>query len=185
MDNILFNISVVIQIIVFVALIALIFSLTKIIKGLTIKVESLQDDFTKFKVKVDPLIDETLVTMKKVNSIAQSIDENLDGVKGTVDKVRNTVENLTDFVEGLRRKVEPSIYDTVNGYSAVVQGVKAFIERLKSTGNKVNRKTYNENLLFEPPESSDNEEYDFEDEFKDINKELNEVRKKLEEMKKV
>ncbi len=149
------------------------------------KVESLQDDFTKFKIKIDPLIDETLVTMKKVNSIAQSIDENLDGVKGTVDKVRNTVENLTDFVEGLRRKVQPSIYDTVNGYSAVVQGVKAFIERLKSTGSKVNRKPYNENLLFEPPESSDNEEYDFENEFKDINKELNEVRKKLEEMKKV
>lgn len=185
MDNILFNISVVIQIIVFIALIALIVSLTKIIKGLTLKVESLQDDFTKFKVKVDPLIDETLVTMKKINSIAQSIDENLDGVKGTVDKVRNTVEHITDFVEGLRKRVEPSVYDTVNGYSAIVQGVKAFIEKLKSGSNKTYRAAYKENLLFEPPESSENEEYDFEDEFKDINKELNEVRKKLEEMKKV
>jgi len=183
LDNILFNISVVIQIIVFIALIALIFSLTKIIKGLTFKVESLQDDFNKFKVKVDPLIDETLVTMKKINSIAQSIDENLDGVKGTVDKVRNTVENITDFVEGLRRKVEPSVYDTVNGYSAIVQGVKVFFEKLKSNSSKT--KPYNENLLFEPAETSENEEYDFEDEFKDINKELNEVRKKLEEMKKV
>jgi len=148
------------------------------------KVETLQDDFTKFKIKIEPLIDETLVTLKKINSIAQTIDENLDGVKGTVDKVRNTVENITDFVEGLRRKVEPSINDTVNGYSAVVKGIRAFVEKFKS-GDKMINKPYNDNLLFEPSESPDNEEYDFEDEFKDINKELNEVRKKLEEMKKV
>ncbi len=185
MDNILFNISVVIQIIVFIALIALIVSLTKIIKGLTAKVESLQDDFTKFKVRIDPLIDETLSTMKKINSIAQTVDENLDGLKGTVDKVRDTIENITDFVEGLRKRVEPSVYDTIKGYSAVVNGVKAFIEKFRSGSNKNIRKSYNRDLLFEPSENSESEENDFEDEFNDINKELNEVRKKLEEMKKV
>jgi uncharacterized protein YoxC len=182
--SIFLNISIVIQIIVFVALIFLVVSLTKIVKGLTNKVDSLQNDFEKFKTKVDPAIDETLVLLKKVNKVADKIDDNIETIKSAVDKVKDTSSEIMDFALTVKRKAEPSILNYVSAFNAFTKGTQVFFNRLKGNPDRI--EAHDENFLFdEHLENNSDTTIDFESEFKDINKELNEVRKKLEEMKKV
>jgi len=182
--SIFLNISVVIQIIVFAALIYLVVMLTKIIKGLTDKVEFLQKDFDNFKTKIDPAIDETLILLKKVNKVADKIDENIVTIKSAVDKVKDTSSEIMDFALIVKRKVEPPIIDSLIAFNAFAVGVKVFVEKLRSRQEHL--ESVEKNLLFdEHLENNSDSTFDIDSEFNDINKELNEVRKKLEEMKKV
>jgi uncharacterized protein YoxC len=182
--SIFLNISIVIQIVVFISLIYLVVTLTKIIKGLTEKVENLQKDFDGFKTKVDPAVEEALVLLKKVNKVADKIDDNIVTIKSAVDKVKDTSSEIMDFALNVKRRVEPSIIDSVNSFNAFSKGVRVFFDRLKLKRDLAEKPE--ENFLFdEHIENNNDNTIDFESEFTDINKELNEVRKKLEEMKKV
>ena len=182
--SIFLNISIIIQIIVFVALIYLVVSLTKIIKGLTSKVDSLQSDFDNFKTKVDPAIDETLILLKKVNKVADKIDDNILTIRSAVDKVKDTSSEIMDFALTVKRRVEPSVMNYVSAFNAFSKGAQVFFNRLKSNPERIEARE--QNYLFdEHLENNNDNTIDFESEFNDINKELNEVRKKLEEMKKV
>lgn len=182
--SILLNISIVIQIIVFIALIYFAVSMIKIIKGLKNKVDSFQIDFDNFKTKVDPAIDETLILLKKVNKVVDKIDVNILTIKGAVDKVKDTSSEIMDFVLTVKRKVEPSVMNYVTSITAFTKGTQAFFSKLKSDNERV--ELQDENFLFdEHLEDNNDTPIDYENEFKDINKELNEVRKKLEEMKRV
>ena len=157
------------------------------------KIDSLQNDFTSFKNRLDPVIEDTLELLKKVNRVAEKVETNIDTLKTSVDKVKKTADSIVDFVVKVKGKVEPSIMDTVTAYTAMVKGVSTFFDKLKSTKRTYKSYRNDDNLLFdeafEPvtssPLSIDKEEFNFDNQFNDINKELNEVRKKLEEMKKV
>ena len=156
----------------------------KIIKSLTIKIDSLTSDFNNFKTKVDPAIDEALVLLKKVNKVVDKIDDNILTIRSAVDKVKDTSSEIMDFALNVKRKVEPSVMNYVSAFNAFSKGTQVFFNRLKSNPDRI--ESHEENFLFdEHLENNNDNTIDFESEFKDINKELNEVRKKLEEMKKV
>lgn len=179
--EILNNVSVIIQIILFLAFIILVVSLIGYVKKLMTKIEDLQNDVNKFKVRLDPLIDDTQELVKKLNRISEKVDDNITIVKTTLEKVRDAAENVIDFKDRIIRTAEPPILDTVKAFSAIVKGVKTFVEKWKS-GKEVHSGYSDDNLLFDSAPESD---FDINKEYDDINKELNEVRKKLEEMKKV
>jgi uncharacterized protein YoxC len=176
--QILLSISIIIQIILFIAFIFLVFKLTGYLKKLIGKTEELKDDIGNFKIRLEPLIDDTLELVKKLNAISGKVEENIDTVKKVTDKVKELTDDIYDFKNKLQKKIEPPINDTINFYNAIIKGVKVFTDKLKSPKEK----TPSDNLLFD-----DKIDYDVEikEEYNDINKELNEVRKKLEEMKKV
>jgi len=176
-------VSVIIQIVLFVALIFVIVSLTKYLKLLMAKVDVLEDDFNKFKTRVDPLIDDSRALIQKINKISDKVDDNFKYVTLTVEKIKDTVEDIVELKERIIRKAEPPIFDTINAFAAIVKGVKTFSDTIKR--NRPVRKQYPEeddNLLFD---NNGDSEFELEKQYDDINKELNEVRKKLEEMKKV
>jgi uncharacterized protein YoxC len=176
--QILLSISIIIQIILFIAFIILIFSLTGYLKKLIGKTEELKDDVNNFKVRLEPLIDDTLELVKKLNTISGKVEENIDTVKKVTDRIKDITEDIYDFKNKLQKKIEPPINDTINFYNAIIRGVKVFTEKIKSPREKHPA----DNMLFD-----DKIDYDVEikEEYNDINKELNEVRKKLEEMKRV
>jgi uncharacterized protein YoxC len=182
-------ISVCVQIILFVAFIVLIVALNKYIKGLMTKIEYLQKDVNAFKVRLEPLIDDSLQLVKKLNSISDKVDDNIDVIKKTVLKVRDATDKIIEFEQNLQNKIEGPVVDTINTYSAVVKGIKTFIERFRF-GKRSDIRGYSgsesDEINFDteekPVEVKNNK---FEEDFNEINKELNDVRKKLEEMKKV
>lgn len=176
-------VSVIIQIILFIALIIAVFSLSNYVKLLMKRVDVLQDDFNKFKVKVDPLIDDTRTMVQKINKISDKVDDNFEYVTKTLDKLRAATDDVINFKDRIIRRAEPPIFDTINAFSAIVKGVKVFTDTWSK--NKPSRTHYeveDNNLLFDTNSDS---EFELDKEYDDINKELNEVRKKLEEMKKV
>lgn len=176
--QILLSISIIIQIVLFIAFIVLIFTLSSYVKKLIGKTDELKDDINNFKTRLDPLIDDTLDLVKKLNTISGKVEENIDTVKKATEKVKELTEDIYEFKNKLQRKIEPPINDTINFYYALLKGIKVFTDKIKSPKEKMPE----ENLLFD-----DKIDYDVEikEEYNDINKELNEVRKKLEEMKRV
>jgi uncharacterized protein YoxC len=177
--QILLSISIIIQIILFVAFIILIISLSNYVKKLIGKTDELKVDLNNFKVRLEPLIDDTLELVKKLNTISGKIDDNMENVKKVTERVRVLTDDIYEFKNKLQKKIEPPINDTINFYTAIVKGIKVFTDRLKSPKSE---RLPSDNLLFD-----DKIDYDVEikEEYNDINKELNEVRKKLEEMKRV
>ena len=176
--QILLSISIIIQIILFIAFIVLIFSLSNYVKKLIGKTDELKTDLNSFKVRLEPLIDDTLELVKKMNTISAKVEDNLETVKKVTERVKDITEDIYEFKNKLQRRIEPPINDTINFYTAIIKGIKVFTDKLKTTKEK----TPSDNLLFD-----DKIDYDVEikEEYNDINKELNEVRKKLEEMKRV
>jgi uncharacterized protein YoxC len=176
--QILLSISIIIQIILFIAFIILIFSLSGYVKKLVGKTEELKNDINIFRVRVEPLIDDSIELVKKLNTISGKVEENIDTVKKVTERIKDITEDIYEFKNKLQRKIEPPINDTINFYTAIIKGIKVFSDRLKTPRDKMP----SENMLFD-----DKIDYDVEikEEYNDINKELNEVRKKLEEMKRV
>jgi len=146
------------------------------------RVETLQDEFNKFKVKVEPLIDDTKVLIQKVNKITDKVDDNIVYLSKAVEKVKTAIDDVVDFKDKIVRKVEPPIVDTITAFSAIVKGIKVFSETWKSKRPEKRYIKHDDELLFDAGNDND---YELEKEYDDINKELNEVRKKLEEMKRV
>jgi uncharacterized protein YoxC len=176
-------VSVIIQIVLFITLILVVLSLIKYMKMLMAKVDVLEDDFSKFKVRVDPLIDDTRTLIQKLNKISDKVDDNYKYVTSMIEKVKDTVDDIIDFKDRIIRKAEPPIFDTISAFAAIVKGVKTFSDTMHR--NRPVRKSYiheDDNLLFD---DNGDAEFELERQYDDINKELNEVRKKLEEMKKV
>lgn len=180
---ILFNVSVVIQIILFIALIISVFALTKLVKSLKNKVDVLEENFNNYKKKVDPLIENTQNLVTKINGITDKVNENIKYLTLTVDKVKIAVEEVITFKNKVMTKAEPPILETINAFTAVVKGVKMFSDTWKNNKPVRREKVYEEdNLLLD---SNNDVDFELEKQYDDINKELNDVRKKLEEMKKV
>jgi uncharacterized protein YoxC len=185
-------ISVIIQIILFITLIILVVILTGYIKKLMIKVEVLSDDFNKYKVHLNPLIENISKLVGKLHNISDKVDTNLETVKRTVQRIKDTTESIIEFEQKIQTKLETPVFDTIDSYNAIVKGVRAFFEKIKSRGHKSAKTTDEPDFDSEAisPQSTENSESsifdeEIQEEFNDINKELNEVRKKLEEMKKV
>jgi uncharacterized protein YoxC len=176
--QILSIVSIVIQIVLFIAFIILIFVLSGYVKKLIGKTDELKTDINDFKIRLDPLIEDTLELVKKLNTISGKVEENMDNVKKVTERVKDITEDIYEFKNRLQKKIEPPINDTINFYTAIIKGIKVFTDKLKNS----HEKHPVENLLFD-----DKFDYDVEikEEYNDINKELNEVRKKLEEMKRV
>lgn len=176
-------VSVIIQIILFIALIITVISLTKYVKLLMARVDGLQEDLNKFKLSVEPLIEDTRTMIQKINKVSDKVDENFVYVAKTLEKLRNATDDIIDFKDRILRKAEPPILDTISAFAGIVKGVKVFTDTWKS--NRPVRTQHHieeDNLLFDTNSESD---FELEREYDDINKELNEVRKKLEEMKRV
>jgi len=176
-------VSVIIQIILFIALVITVVSLTKYVKLLMVKVDGLQDDLNKFKTSVDPLIDDTRAMIQKINKVSEKVDENFIYVTRTLEKLAKATDDVIEFKDKILRKAEPPIFDTLSAFAGIVKGVRVFTDTWKSNRPVRTQKHVEEdNLLFDSNSDSD---FELEREYDDINKELNEVRKKLEEMKKV
>ncbi|MDD5360948.1 MAG: hypothetical protein PHN88_02365 [Ignavibacteria bacterium] len=176
-------VSVIIQIILFITVIIVVMTLIKYVKMLMVKVDVLEDDFSKFKARVEPMIDDTRTLIQKLNKISDKVDDSYKYVASMIEKVKDTVDDIIDFKDRIIRKAEPPIFDTISAFTAIVKGVKTFSDTLHR--NRPIRKSYiheDDNLLFD---DNGDAEFELERQYDDINKELNEVRKKLEEMKKV
>ena len=171
--EVLNNISVIIQIILFVALIIVVISLSGYIKKLMIKVEGLQDDVNKFKTHIEPLVDDTQKLVAKMNSIFEKVDDNMDTVKNTIEKVKDSIEDVIIFKNKIQNTIETPILDTLRSYAAMVKGIKVFFEKMRSPKMKYLSKSEYETPVYKENIEEEKNLFDEEiqDEFNDINKE--------------
>lgn len=147
-----------------------------------IRIEGLQDDLNKFKMNLQPLIDDSLILVKKLNSISEKVEGNILVGRSVIEKVKEIADNVAGFERRITNRIEMPLMDTINTFAAVIKGIKVFYEKVKSKEPDIPR------IKSKKDEQRDDAIYfsdEINEQYNDINKELNEVRKKLEEMKKV
>lgn len=182
----------IIIIILFLVFTVLVLQITKLIKLVTGKLDKLEVQITEVKEKVIPAIESVQTVVASVNNVVTSVNKIVTVVEAntvvltnTVEKIDGAVDDIIRFEQNLQTKAGIPIMETINSYSALVTGVKAFFNKLGEKRNEKysgGKRSYYEdgNSLIHP----DNIYYEDNSELDDINKELDLVRRKLEEMRK-
>lgn len=165
-----------------------IFVIVKQMKKVSGKIDELSDSVKKFQTSVDPIVEKASKFMDTANSIIKKVDDNMDVLSSTTESLKSVAENIVEFQQKLRSRIEPPVMDTIISYSAIVKGVRAFVDKFKSLHSKDKTK-YDDEYDYEYEEQSDmysDNEHNQKiyREVDDLNKELNEVRKKIDELKK-
>ena len=152
------------------------------------KFDEITGSIKDFQNSMKPVIEKASDLLDTSKNIAKKIDDNVDKLKTVTDNLKTVADNVIEFEEKLRSKIEPPVLDTIASYSAIVKGVKAFVEKFKSFRASDNSLYDDE---FEYGHDEDNYSVEIEahnrkidKEVEDLNFELKEVRKKTEALKK-
>ena len=163
--------------------------------------DKLENQINDVKEKALPAIDSVHKVVDSVNNVVVSVnnivsivEENTRVITTTVEKIDGAVDDIIKFEKDLQHRVEVPVMETLNSYSALRTGIKAFFSKLKEKrsheyngGKKYYYEDPDEMLYITQSESDriQREKYDRDNqELDDINKELDLVRRKLEEMRK-
>lgn len=146
-------------------------------KQVSQKFEELSSEVKDFRKDLSPLIDTFNKLGDKFLVITSKVDDTVDLAKSIVERGKEMTDDVVEFEQKIKKNVEPSIMETIYTYSALVKGVKTFIDRFKNHSS--NGASGHSDLDIEAQVYSD----EIREEYADINKELNEVREKLEELK--
>lgn len=165
-----------------------IFVVVKQMKKASDKIDELSGSFKKFQTSLDPVIEKTSTFLDTANSITKKVDDNMAILSTTTESLKTVAENIVEFEEKLRSKIEPPVMDTITSYTAIIKGVKAFVDKFKSFRSD-EKAMYDDEYDYEYEDGYKEPENDIYDnkihrEVEDLNKELNDVRKKIEELKK-
>lgn len=172
----------------FIGIVIGIFVAIKQMKKASDKIDELSDSVKKFQTSLDPVIAKTTTFLDTANSITKKVDENMSILSTTTESLKTVADNIVEFEEKLRSKIEPPVMDTITSYTAIVKGVKTFVEKFRAYRSE-DKTTYDDEYDYEYEEGSNESDeiiYDTKiyKEVEDLNSELNEVRKKIEELKK-
>src|SRR5512140_809766 len=79
-----------------------------------------------------PVLDNVEFLTAKANSIAETLEEQMDVVKDSVGTLKSMTDNIAQFERDIQSRVEGPIRETASVVRAVSKGVKTFIERVRT-----------------------------------------------------
>lgn len=127
--SIVLNIALVIGILCVSALcIYLILTLSKLRETLTI----LQKEIQEISHNALPVIDNMKVITDKLRSISENVDDQISILKSSVESIREVTDNIVTFESKVQSRIEGPVMEAFSFITAIVKGVKAFIEKIKS-----------------------------------------------------
>lgn len=80
---------------------------------------------------VIPVLDNVEFLTAKVNSIAETVEGQMDVVKDSVGTLKSVTDSIAQFERDIQSRVEGPIRETASVVRAVSKGVKTFIERVR------------------------------------------------------
>jgi uncharacterized protein YoxC len=81
---------------------------------------------------VVPVLDNVEFLTTKVNSIAETVEEQMGIVEQSVDTLKTVTDTIAQFEHDIQSRVEGPIRETASVVRAVSKGVKSFIERVRT-----------------------------------------------------
>ena len=90
----------------------------------------LEKDFKELTSKAIPVFENLEIITSKIKQITESIDEDVSMVKHSIRSFKTIVDTIVDFERRVQERIESPVMETVGVFSAVLKGVRTFVERL-------------------------------------------------------
>lgn len=81
---------------------------------------------------VIPVLDNVEFLTTKVNSITETVEEQMGVVKESVNTLKSMTDTIVQFEREIQSRVEGPILETASVVRAVSKGVKTFFERVRT-----------------------------------------------------
>jgi uncharacterized protein YoxC len=89
-------------------------------------------DMKEISTRVVPVLENTEYVTTRLKSIAESIDDQVLTVRDSIGAIRQVAENIVDLERRVQDQIEGPLLDGISFASAVVRGIRTFIERVRS-----------------------------------------------------
>jgi uncharacterized protein YoxC len=129
------TITAIAEIILFISLTVLVFYLISSFKKITASVQKIEKDITSLESKAVPLFDNLNNTVTEANDLARDLKLNLQKIYRVIDTVKDKGDEVVEFTARIQEQIGKPVHESVNFISAVSNGIKAFLTRLKQKNN--------------------------------------------------
>ncbi len=141
------------EIILFIALAAAAIYLIISLRKITTAVDKLEQSVEHIETKLEPVLENALVVTQNMNRISTSVSGQMAKVEDIVDSVKERTDSIIDFEKKAQRELETHVFDSLNFISAIVTGVKTFVNRV--SGSRRNGKAHRKHREYIEESSED------------------------------
>lgn len=92
----------------------------------------IEKDVKELSVRALPILENTEYITSRMKSIAESIDDQVLTVRDSIASVRQVANNVVELERRIQERIEGPILDGLSYVAAIVKGVRAFAERIRS-----------------------------------------------------
>jgi uncharacterized protein YoxC len=120
------------QILALLCLSALCVYLITVILRLRDLLGKVESDVKEITTRAVPVLDNVEYITNRLKSISDNVDDQVAMVRDSIGSVRGVADNIVALERQVQARVEGPILETVGLVAAVVKGLRAFAERVRS-----------------------------------------------------
>ena len=120
------------EILALLAVIALCIYLIVVLVRVKSFLGQMEKDVREISARALPILDNTEYVTSRLKSIAESIDDQVLTVRESIASVRQIADNVVELERRVQERIEGPILDALSYVAALVKGIRAFRERMKS-----------------------------------------------------
>ncbi len=91
-----------------------------------------EKDVKDISTRVVPILENTEYVTTRLKSIAESIDDQVLTVRDSIASIRQVADNIVELERRVQDRIEGPLLEGISFASAVVRGVRTFLERIRS-----------------------------------------------------
>jgi hypothetical protein len=91
-----------------------------------------ESDVKEITTRAVPVLDNVEYITNRLKSISDNVDDQVAMVRDSIGSVRGVADNIVALERQVQARVEGPILETVGLVAAVVKGLRAFAERVRS-----------------------------------------------------
>ncbi|MGA9119787.1 MAG: DUF948 domain-containing protein, partial [Bacteroidota bacterium] len=89
-------------------------------------------DVKEISTRALPILENTEYVTTRLKSIAESIDDQVLTVRDSIASIRQVADNIVELERRVQDRVEGPLLEGISFASAVVRGIRTFLERIRS-----------------------------------------------------
>jgi len=126
------SLLVVMQIITLLALTVLCIYIIIVLIRLRNTLTLVENDIRELTSKAIPVFNNLEVITDKIKNVTDNIEEQVELTKSSIRSIKEIADNVVTLERKVQEKIEEPILEAVGTIAAVVNGVRAFIARLRA-----------------------------------------------------
>src|SRR5512143_3579608 len=95
---------------------------------------SLHSDLRAVSTRALPVLDNLNVITGHLRTVAETINEHVDGIRGSVDAFRNAAGDIVELERRIKERIEEPLLEIVDTIAALFRNAQALIDRIPFIG---------------------------------------------------